>query len=100
MKKSPFLMQRNWVGARPANEGSRPSPSRSSRRGSAPAPRRESRTRSSYRSDSTSYSSSYSCGSKRSQPEGRNMADIRPEEVICHGMEVSNVDNYIANLFR
>ena len=97
-KKSPFLMQRNWVGARPANEGSRPSP-RSRIGGSAPAPRRE--RRSSYRSDSAS--PSYSCGSSRRsspQPEGRDPSSIRPEEVICHGMQVTNVDNYIANLFR
>lgn len=96
-KKSPFLMQRNWVGARPANEGSRPSP-RSRIGGSAPAPRRENRSRSSYRSAS-SYSS-YSCGGSKPQPEGRNPSSIKPEEVICHGMQVTNVDNYIANLFR
>lgn len=99
MKKSPFLMQRNWVGARPANEGSRPRPSR----GSAPAPRRENRSRFSYRSASSSYSSSgyeSRSSSRRSQPEGRDPRDIRPEEVVCHGMEVSNVDNYIANLFH
>lgn len=96
MKKSPFLMQRNWVGARPANEGFRPRPNR----GSAPAPRRE-RSRSSYRSASSYCNSSgYENRSSRSQPEGRNPADIRSEEVICHGMQVTNLDNYISNLFR
>jgi hypothetical protein len=98
--KNPFLMQRNWVGARPANEGSRPSPSRS-RRDSAPAPRME-RSRPIRRSVS-SYCSSSGCetrSSRRSQPEGRDPNSIKPEEVICHGMQVTNVDNYIANLFR
>lgn len=89
-KKSPFLMQRNW-------RGSGSTTTSNERRGrDYSAPRNNNRSRSYSRS-----ASSYSCGStKRSQPEGRDPSSIRPEEVTCHGMQVTNLDNYIANLFR
>ena len=94
MKQSPFLNRRHWRGATPINE----------RRGrdDLSAPSKRGRIRSYYRSDS----SNYSCGSssrRSSQAENSGYRDpnsIKPEEVICHGMQVTNVDNYIANLFR
>lgn len=90
-KKSPFLMQRNWRGS---------TTSSSEKRGRDYSAPRNNRSRS---YSSRSASSGYSCGSsskRSSQPEGRDPSSIRPDEVICHGMQVTNVDNYIANLFR